>query len=246
MSVLYIMWRHTAIRGVASLPQVNVQDTDDLVSLLVLPLQLFDDLFTDIIFLSVEPFSTLFVVMILFYFIRDVGRDAGLGWILWDWMRGRRYDIEEKGKTLLLRYHLAEQNLLSEMLAVMVVPFIVGSDVVFSQFNIGVNTISFGLEFDDQIQVLQMYTILIAVALLDHAVVRFLLRRQLTNFRSQASRTPRSIHQNRPRTKSHRVVKSILQMDQSWSVRAHGICYFFYGCVCVCVCVCMCVYVCDE
>jgi len=45
---------------------------------------LFDDLFTDLMFLCVDPFSTVFVGMIVFYLVRDVIRDPGYGWKLID------------------------------------------------------------------------------------------------------------------------------------------------------------------
>jgi len=59
----------------------------------------------------VEPFSALFFGMFIFYFVRDVFRDAGYGWIALDWIRGRyQIDMTLRGRDLLLRYHLSEQK----------------------------------------------------------------------------------------------------------------------------------------
>jgi len=213
MTLLFILWRRLATVAVSSLSEAR--KPDDLVALLLLPLQLFDDIFTDIIFLSVEPFSALFVAMIVFFFFRDVVRDVGLGWMLWDWLRGNQYGIEEKGRTLLLRYHLTEQNLFSEMLAVIIVPLVVGCDAFFSYFNFGTDTISFGLDANEQLQVLLMYAVLLGVEIVNHVVVRLLLTRQVTKFRSQLA-SPRVSEEKQDEQRS-----SILEVGQAWNIQRH-------------------------
>ena len=116
-----------------------------------------DDLFTDILFLTVEPFSALFFGMSLFYFVRDIIRDAGYGWMALDWIRGKHeMDLKIRCRDMLLRYHLCEQNLFSELLAAVVVPLAVACDSIFSELGFGVNTITAGLRANEQIALLHM------------------------------------------------------------------------------------------
>jgi len=158
-------------------------------------------------------------------------RDAGLGWLLLDCLRGRHYSTEEQAERLLLRHHLAEQNLFSEMFAITVVPLMVACDYTLSQMSFGENTISFGLDFEGQLQVLQMYAVLIGVEILNHGVVRLLLKRQLRKFRSLVVniRVPDHTEMKHRRGRS-----SILRVDQVWNVQHHDRQYwaahFWYCC----------------
>jgi len=84
---------------------------------------------------------------------------------------------------MLLRYHLCEQNLFSELLAAVVVPLAVSLDLLFSALGFGVNTLTTGLDSSEQILLIQMYGVILSVELVTHAIVKFLLQRQLTAFR---------------------------------------------------------------
>jgi len=180
MGSWYILWRRTSLLAIGGLsPQSQY-----ICSLLTFPIQLFDDLFTDILFLSVEPFSALFVSMIVFGFVRDIIRDSGVGWVVWDYIRGKHeIDMNVRCRDMLLRYHLGEQNLCSELLAGVVVPTAVACDYVYNKLDFGVNTITKGMTSTDQIGVLQMYGVLLCVEMVTHVVVRYLLKRQINTFR---------------------------------------------------------------
>jgi len=189
MGSWYILWRRTALLAIGG----SSNEAQEVCSLLTFPIQLFDDLFTDLLFLSVKPFSALFVGMIVFYFMRDIIRDSGYGWKALDWMRGKRaMDIRFQSRDLLLRYHLGEQNLLSELLAGIVVPVAVACDYVFSELEFGANTITKGMTSREQIGVLQMYGVLLCVEIVTHVIVRRLLKRQLSALRTVIESDPHS------------------------------------------------------
>jgi len=138
MGCVYVLWRRTALLAIGGASN----EAQEVASLLTFPIQLFDDLFTDIIFLSVDPFSAIFFGMIVFYFVRDIIRDAGYGWMALDWIRGtHEMDLKIRCRDMLLRYHLCEQNLFSELLAAVVVPLAVACDLIFSALGFGAKVI---------------------------------------------------------------------------------------------------------
>jgi len=158
--------------------------------------QIFDDMFTDLIFLSVTPFGALFFAMVVFFFIRNIVRDAGLGFVLWDYIRfrggrGKRraaVNLEKRFRNLQLRFHLLEQNLFSELLSTLVIPTIVAFDLLMSQVSgFGVNTIAYRLSTSTQVSILEMYLVLLIVEFFTHIVVRALLRRQVEKFQKMVS-----------------------------------------------------------
>jgi len=194
MGFIYMLWRRTALLAIGGASA----EAQEVASVLTFPIQLFDDLFTEIIFLSVDPFSAVFFGMLIFYFVRDVVRDAGYGWLVLDWIRGKHeIDLRSRCRALLLRYHLCEQNLFSELLAAVVVPLAVACDLVFSALGFGANTITAGLNASEQIALLQMYGVLLSVELLTHAVVRRLMNRQLFALRAIVQTQPHTQENNK-------------------------------------------------
>jgi len=63
MIMVYALWRRTAFMAMGG----RSEGIAEVVSLLHFTIQLFDDLFTDILFLSVKPFGPLFFGMLVVY-----------------------------------------------------------------------------------------------------------------------------------------------------------------------------------
>jgi len=146
---------------------------------------MFDDLFTNMIFLSVEAFSGLFFAMIALFLVRDIIRDCGYGFMLWDWLTRRNSqneNLEVQARKIMFRFYLAEQNLLSELVGVLVIPFIVVVDLAFSAVGFGVDTITYKLTTVQKLELLQMYSVLICGALLTHVIVMRIVHKQLHDF----------------------------------------------------------------
>jgi len=222
MGILYFMWRQTSLLAIGGLSS----EAQELSSVLCFPIQLFDDLFTGIIFLSVEPFSKLFFAMVVFHFFRDIIRDAGYGWILLDWLRGTcgttKLDLTTRSRDMLLRYHLCAQNLFSELLANLVIPLAVTCDILFTKFGYGVNTITIGLTQTERTVLLQMFSVLLCVQLLTHAVVIFLLKRQLLAFRgllARAEEPPNRRKNNFINVTSGR--NGLMRLSLEWNAKSH-------------------------
>jgi len=217
MAALYILWRRRSLLAIGG----NSNEAQEVCSLLTFPIQLFDDLFTDILFLSVEPFSALFVGMIVFYFVRDIIRDSGYGWEFLDWIRGKHeLNVRIRCRDILLRYHLGEQNLFAELLAAVVVPTAVMCDYLFSKLGYGDDTIAKRLSSSEQIGILQMYGVLLCVELITHALVKHLLKRQLSACRALVESQSRSTQNNFTSSRSGRM--SIIDTNIVWNSKSHN------------------------
>jgi len=222
MGLIYLLWRRTSLLAIGG----TSHEAQEVCSLLTFPIQLFDDLFTGIIFLNVVPFSALFFGMIIFYFIRDLVRDAGYGWVLLDWIRGKReQDLNLRCRDILLRYHLSEQNLFSELLAAIVVPTAVALDLLYTEWGFGVNTITKGLTGSEQIELLQMFAVLLSVEVVTHAIVRRLLKRQLAAFRHHAQEQARTGTRTNTFTSPRRSMSMIITSAE-WNANSHNTKYW--------------------
>jgi len=225
MGFFYILWRRTALLALGP----RSPDVDALSGFLVFPLQLFDDIFTDIIFLTVKPFSALFFLLVIFHIVRDTFRDAGLYGRIYRFVRrqcGCRTEPDSAGK-LLYRYHLAKQNMLSELLSVLVVPLCVAYDLFYTYVGYGVNTITRGLTQIKRVEALQMYGVLFLAETLNHKLIQYLLKKQLHSYRaglSQQSIVNIAPKETEERKRNRRLSVSVV--DRQWDIIAHDIKYW--------------------
>jgi len=214
MIVAYVVAKMSSLFAVGA----KSNDSAEMASILMFSLQLFDDLFTNMIFLEVEPFSVLFFSMIPLFVARDVLRDCGYGFKLWQWCtcRKKKRDLDAEAKTLLFHFHLAEQNLLSELIAVLLIPFIIVVDLIFATIGYGVDTLTLNLSADAKVQLLKMYAVLIAVEVVTHIMVMKIFKRQFSKFSARVRATPASIVTFGPRR------QSLKSFGQQWNAQQQG------------------------
>lgn len=143
--------------------------------------QAFDDFFGEFILASSKPFSGIFFVMLAWTVGRILLRDGG---VLSD-LEARCFRREtpiDRATRLRKFFILASQNSLSELTAVIIVPLVIGLDVVYRQFG-GSDTVSAGLSGDQVLSIVAAYVVVFAVhALTMHTVhVIWEYRRQRIN-----------------------------------------------------------------
>jgi len=219
MAFVYALWKASAIMALGP---------KRMSSFLVFGVQIFDDLFTDIIFLSVEPFGTVFYALISFQFFRDVARDTALvSYIHTCLSKPEGVSLQEKQRVFFYHYHLAEQNLFSEFMSSLVLPVSVGMDYALTAAGFGVNTITFSLTQGQRLDLLQMFGVLFIIEVVTHVVVRFILKRQLTNLKTL-------IHNSTVQITTTTTQSKISHQSETWNVRTHNRKYWeenFYFCL---------------
>jgi len=124
--------------------------------------------------------------MLTIFLMRDVARDCGYFEMIWYWCSTKDgLDICAEAQNMLFRYRLGKQNLVSELLAVLVIPLIIVVDLIFSAIGFGVDTITFELSTDDKLRLLQLYGVLFIMQVLANILITHLLNRQLADLRAR-------------------------------------------------------------
>ena len=218
MVVVYVLWKRMSLLAVGA----KSKDSVEMASLLMFPLQLFDDLFTNMIFLDVETFTVLFFSMIALLVIRDIVRDCGIGYKILYWctcLKSGTNGIDDEAHQVLFQYHLAEQNLMSELVSVLIIPFIVALDILLSAVGFGVDTLTISIPTEKKWKLLQTYAVLIGVECLTHIIVRYIIKQQLSAFSSRARANP--VRVNGLQHRRVTVARRLSIFGQQWNAHKH-------------------------